>query len=441
MHKTRKYFTQDYLIHKVKTVIESNLVKEVDNPKKVIKIRDSVMSGLAMFTFKYPSLLEFDKLRSTDVTKRLNIEKLFTITNLPCDTHMRTILDEVSPKIISSSFKALFVILQRANILNQYLFLDKYYLISADGTGYFSSSKVNCSQCLVKEHKDGSKTYHHQMLSAAIVHPDQKVVFPLSPEPIMKTDGSTKNDCERNAFKRWIKDFRREHPHLNTVILADGLSSNAPFVKILRKHKCNFILVCKDSDHKYLADWVTAADEHDAPIIEENTKGDIHKTYKYMNDVPINATNEDCRVNVIRYQEKNPKKKNPTKWMWITDIPITKTNVRKIAKAARARWRIENETFNTLKNQGYEFEHNFGHGNKNLTSVFAFLVMLAFFIDQCLQGVNKLFQKACAKCGVKYALWEEMRSMIKRFILPSFEVMYEAIAQPPPPVDLTKHNA
>lgn len=68
-------------------------------------------------------------------------------------------------------------------------------------------------------------------------------------------------------------------------------------------------------------------------------------------------------------------------------------------------------------------------------------MMLAFFIDQCLQEVNKLFQRAYAKCGAKYSLWEEMRAMIKQFILPSFEVMYEAIAQPPPPVDLTKLNA
>lgn len=68
-----------------------------------------------------------------------------------------------------------------------------------------------------------------------------------------------------------------------------------------------------------------------------------------MNNVPLNATNEDCRVNVIRCQEKNPKKKKSTKWMWITDIPISETNIKKIARGGRSRWKVENEAFNTLK--------------------------------------------------------------------------------------------
>ena len=73
-------------------------------------------------------------------------------------------------------------------------------------------------------------TYHHQILAAALVHPEQKVVYLLAPEPILNTDGAEKNDCERNALKRWVKDFRREHTHLKTMIIADGLSSNEPFI-------------------------------------------------------------------------------------------------------------------------------------------------------------------------------------------------------------------
>ena len=39
------------------------------------------------------------------------------------------------------------------------------------------------------------ETYYHNMFCAAIVHPDKKTVIPLAPEPIIKTDGSKKNDC------------------------------------------------------------------------------------------------------------------------------------------------------------------------------------------------------------------------------------------------------
>lgn len=436
MDKTRKHFTQDYLVYRVRRAVKEKLEAEACYAKKVTQILNSMMSGLGVFTFKYPSLLKFDELRNEKEGERKNIETLFGVIRVPSDTHMRSTLDEASPEVLQSSFKILLSLLQRAKILEQYLFMDKYYLISVDGTGYYSSTKVNCAQCLIKEHKNGSKEYHHQMLSAAMVHPKQKVVFPLAPEPIMNTDGSEKNDCERNAFKRWIKHFRKEHPHLKVIILADGLSSNAPFVEILKEYGCSYILVCKDGDHKYLVDWVKDGDKEDAPIIEEIASGSIHRTYQYMNDVPINETNYDCKVNVIICHEKNPKNKNPTKWMWITDIEVTKENVKALARAGRSRWKIENETFNTLKNQGYEFEHNFGHGNKNLSTVFAFLMMLSFFIDQCLQGVNKLFQQAYEKCRAKYALWEEMRATISRFILPSFEKLYEVIIHPPPPIDL-----
>ena len=49
---------------------------------------------------------------------------------------------------------------------------------------------------------------------------------------------------------------------------------------------------------------------------------------------------------------------------------------------ARTRWRVENEAFNTLKNQGYEFERNYGHGKQFLSSTLAGLMMLAFLVDQ-----------------------------------------------------------
>jgi hypothetical protein len=94
--------------------------------------------------------------------------------------------------------------LQRSKVLEQYVYYDDSYLLSVDGTGYFESNKIRCTSCCVKEHRDGSKSYYHQALGAVIVHPDQKVVIPLAPEPIINGDGASKNDCERNASKRLL---------------------------------------------------------------------------------------------------------------------------------------------------------------------------------------------------------------------------------------------
>jgi hypothetical protein len=94
----------------------------------------------------------------------------------------------------------------------------------------------------------------------------------------------------------------------------------------------------------------------------------------------------------------------------------------------RARWRIENETFNTLKNQGYHFEHNYGHGENNLGTVFALLMLLAFLIDQVQQKCNPLFRVAWEKKGPKCALWEAMRNLFAEFEVLSMRQIYEAIA-------------
>ncbi len=86
----------------------------------------------------------------------------------------------------------------------------------------------------------------------------------------------------------------------------------------------------------------------------------------------------------------------------ITYIEVSEQTVRDIVKGGRARWKIENETFNTLKNQGYNFEHNYGHGNQNLSNVLAGLMLLAFMIDQCLESLSVEFKKAVAKVGGRF---------------------------------------
>ncbi len=96
-----------------------------------------------------------------------------------------------------------------------------------DGTGYFSSTEIHCGQCCEKHHRDGRVTWYHQLLGAVLVNPDHKEVFPFAPEPILKHDGMSKNDCERNAAKRFLKEARRKHPHMKFVVIEDGpLASN-----------------------------------------------------------------------------------------------------------------------------------------------------------------------------------------------------------------------
>ena len=151
----------------------------------------------------------------------------------------------------------------------------------------------------------------------------------------------------------------------------------------------------------------------------------LDKHRSFLNQVPLNESNPDLLVNFLEYWEITPVKVQH--FSWVTDFTVTKKNAYVIMRGGRARWKIENETFNTLKNQGYHFEHNYGLGEKNLCLVFAMLMMLAFLIDQTQQLSCKLFRAVWIKLKSKRALWERMRSLFKEFAFESMQMLYHAI--------------
>jgi hypothetical protein len=387
-----------------------------------ISLTDALMAAFALFSLKSPSLLAFDKHRVEG-----NLGTIYAIDHVPCDTQMREILDPVSPASLRPLFKSVFGQLQRGKALESMMFLDDYYLLALDGTEYFSSKTIHCAACLHKVHRNGSITYSHQMLGAALVHPDQWAVIPLMPEPIVKQDGTGKNDCERNAAKRFIAKLRKDHPHLKCIVTEDSLSSNAPHIETLHAHGLHYILGVKDGDHAYLFEQVQTADQ--AGRVTSYERHDraarvVHR-FRFVNDVPLNTSHRDVRVNFIEYWEVGEHKVQH--FSWVTDLRVSQRNVYHLMRGGRARWKIENETFNTLKNQGYHFEHNYGHGTQNLSVVFAMVMMLAFLVDQTQQLCCALFQAVWAKLGSKRLLWERMRALFYDYALESMRQLLEAL--------------
>ena len=419
--KIRKHLSADGLYR----LVRKGFAKIEDHrPMNVeIALVDALMSGFALFSLKDPSLLTFDQRRA----KPDNLRKVFGIQKIASDTQMRTVLDGVKPNDVCPLFKSLFRPLQRGKVLDKMRFMGRYYLVSIDGTGYFKSKKVHCQACLQRKNKrTGQITYLHQMLGAAIVHPNQKAVIPLAPEGIMKQDGEKKNDCERNAANRLLAQLRQDHLHLPIIITEDALSANAPHIKELKRHNLGFILGVKPGDHAYLFDYLHQGHAQGKTTeFEMQTKGVSHR-FRFLNDVPLNESNTDVRVNFLEYWEiKGDKTRHFT---WITDFTISKGNAYTLMRGGRARWKIENETFNSLKNQGYHFEHNFGHGHQHLSVIFALLMMLAFAVDQAQQLAGQLFQAAWCKVGSKRGLWERMRALFYELPFDSMTVILRAIA-------------
>ena len=425
--KEKKHLSARGMLEEVRNIFK--MIREPisgnQGKRRRVSIDDCCMSALAMFKLKFPSMLQFDEGRGDKIITQ-NIKSLFRVDKVPCDTYMRERLDVIDPRDIRRAFTAIFALLQRGRALENYAFLDGKYLLLNDGTGYFSSPTVHCENCCKRRHRDGSVTYYHQFLGAVIAHPDRKGVIPICPEPIMKEDGATKNDCERNAKKRLLKDFRREHPHLQVVLVEDALSANGPHLELLKELNMSFITVVKPKGNPTLFDWIEGSGTSHGKYHFKCKEGKEHK-FKFINGIPLNDAHPELLVNFLEYWSTD-KKCNVYHNTWVTDLEISKENAYAIARGGRTRWHIENETFNTLKNQGYHFEHNFGHGNKNLSTVLAKLMMLAFLIDEAERICCNLFQWALkARRSTKKYLWDRIRSFFLSYIIPSWEVLYKAI--------------
>lgn len=472
---------------------------------KPIELVDCLMSGLAIFGMKFPSLLQFEEQSKQGGMIKRNLRTLYEIDQVPSDTYLRERLDEVNPGLLRKTFKAIFAQVQRGKVLEDYAYLDGHYLMPMDMTGFFSSSKVQCENCCVKRHnrpkvifakkiptdakkfksntyilfedkyiewrlfyvtvshelveiklnyfselkfyllgrrqrevnvsqvtkiiasyheeKHGtSLTYYHNMLCAAIVHPDIKNVLPFAPEPVRKSDGATKNDCEQNAGKRMIADIRREHPHLKLIAVQDALGASAPNLMEFKFADIRFIVGVKPDNHKDLFNLVN----HSACQSHEHTTEDgrTHR-YRFINHVPLNRTGFE--INFVEYWEID--KKGAVKhFSWVTDIEITNENVYQLMRGGRSNWQLENNTFNTIKNQGYHFAHNFGHGYQHLCSVFGMLMILAFFIDQVQAHCCELFKGARNKFRTRIGLWQKMRSLFFEYIVFSWDDLFNGIA-------------
>jgi len=422
--KIRKSLSAHTLFRTLRSSFDT--IPDVRIGKPQIALTDALMSAFAMFSLKDPSLLAFDERCRNDND---NFRTIYGIENLPSDSQMRAILDPVDPDHLRPAFTEIFRRLQRGKVMEDFVFLDNCYLLALDGTGYFSSSKIHCDSCIVKHHRGGTVSYSHQLLGAAIVHPNFKVVIPLTPEPIIQQDGTAKNDCERNATRRWLKRFRQEYPHLKVIIVEDALSSNAPHLCDLREARAHFILGVKWGDHAFLFRHLREADAANKTHTLTQTDSDtgILHHFRWHHHLPLNESNADELVHVVEYWELHADGKHQY-FSWITDILPTANNVDSLMRGGRARWKIENETFNTLKNQGYHLEHNFGHGEQNLSVVFVLLMMLAFLVDQVQQHCCPIFQAARKQSRTRRYFWESIRYLFEAFLFASYTDLLQARA-------------
>jgi hypothetical protein len=422
--KRRKKQSQfSYLLGEIQQVFGS--VPDHRRSNASISMCDILSSAFAMFSLKSPSLLSFEKRSQAEEG---NLQSLYGIGKICSDTQMREVLDRVASVDLQSGFQRLYTVLQDCRIVEEYRYWQGKAIVSVDGVEHFSSKKVHCEHCLQKQHKGDQITYSHQMLSAVLVHPDKREVFPMRCEPIINTDGCVKNDCERNAAKRLLEGLRQSYTREKFLLVADALYANGPYIEQLQEDDHSFIIGIKPDGNKALFSQFAARQKSGRAGQYSHSEKGVKHCFRWANNLPLNSSRAATRVNMLHYEQTDRKGKTIT-FSWITDIELRQTNIAKVMRAGRARWKIENETFNTLKNQGYNFGHNYGHGQNQLCTVLAYLMMLAFTVDQIRQYACRHFRALWQGLGTKAKLWQAVRAAFTMIMFQTMEQLFSFIAK------------
>jgi hypothetical protein len=392
-----------------------------------IAVADFGLSAFALFFMQSASFLAFQRALEKG-QGRSNCESLFGIGTIPSDNYIRDMLDGVDPALLQPCFEHMEQLLAAPPLRASFARLDDRILIAWDGTEYFCSQKLGCPHCLTRKRANGKVESYHTLLAATAVAPGHAKVVPLFPEFIAPQDGAEKQDCERNAAKRWHSRHADRLRPLRPVYLGDDLFACQPIVTMLADAGDDFIFTCKETSHKALYDFIDGAEpERHVETIRKGKAVETHR-YRWITAVPLRDGKDAAPVNWIAFEIFDRHGAVKYAIAWVTSLPVSKANVALIAAAGRARWKIENETFNVMKNHGYELEHNFGHGKTFLAMTLAALNLLAFAWHSALDIVEPPWQAARQAAATRSSFFAHILILTTYVVFPSWRAVLEALA-------------
>lgn len=378
---------------------------------------DIALSAFAVFFTQCPSFLSFQQAME-QARGCNNARSLFQVQRIPTDNHIRQTLDPVEPHQLFSLFDDLHQAFDQAGLLEAMRAVGRTRLIALDATWYFSSQSKNihCPNCSCIRHGDGQTTHFHSAITPVIVSPGHAQVVPLRPQFITPQDGQAKQDCEIAAAKRWLAAHAQRYATGNDTLLGDDLYAHQPFCRQVLLHGFHFLFTCKPASHPHLSRWVEALEAgHTLHTLKLRVKGKSnrweHHHYRWANGVPLTDSDDALKVHWCELTVTDADGAVGYRNSFITDAEISADNVAGLVAAGRARWKIENESNNVLKNRGYHLEHNFGHGKKHLASLLMTMNLLAFGWHTLLELADASYRLIRVTVGARRRFFQHLEAL------------------------------
>jgi hypothetical protein len=414
----------DDLVEKLHRVL-NGLPDHRTGQNTIYSLKDAALSAFSVFFTQSPSFLAHQ--RTMQQSKgRSNAESLFGVERIPCDNHIRSLLDPIVPDYLFPVFEQVFGDLEAAEELDTFRSLNGNLHIALDGLCYFSSKKIHCQNCSHRTAAKGVTTYFHSAITPVVVAPGNGRVIALEPEFIVPQDGHDKQDCEQAAAKRWINKYAERYAPKKVTLSGDDLYCKQPLCELALDMGFNFLLVCKPDSHTTLYEKIDALQANGSlsrlSIHRLTKKGLEIFTYRYANGIPLRAGEDALRVNwcevtVTQGTDGQVLYHNS----FATNHQITDSTVHSLVCGGRTHWKIENENNNVLKTKGYHLEHNFGHGQEYLSSFLLTLNLLAFLFHTVLDLVDEKYLLLRRTLSARKTFFNDIRALTRYILFESWE--------------------
>lgn len=363
----------------------SSWLNHIDDPRQKGKITylssHLLWLGIFLFLAKLGSKRQIKFLLNTEEFK--NNLALLTSNSTQAVAHpdtLENLLKKLSPEELARIRRKMVNRLIRMKSFSRYRLLNQYYLVSIDGTGHLVFKERHCPYCLTQE-KDGKVIfYYHNVLDAKLVA-ENGLALSIETEFIENRDEEdSKQDCELKAFYRLAKRLKKEFPQLRICLLLDSLYAKDPVFNLCDKYGWKYIVTFKEgSMPDTYAEYLSLKCWQSENTVEIR-KDEIIQKFNWVADIGYRGPCFD----VLECNEFKPGKIQDTRFVWITNLKIRKSNFESIGKGGRLRWKIENEGFNTQKNGGYNLEHAYSKDEVAMKN-FYLLLQIAHTINQLME--------------------------------------------------------